>query len=203
MMLRDCWKVSSVVPVFKNAGERSTAKNYCHVSLVSVVSRVFEKLLNNRIVDHLQKCHHFQYSFRSSRSTADLLTVVSDRIARTFNRSGATRAAALDISKAFDRVWHAGLLDKLKSYGISSPIFGLSSSFLSNRQLLVVLEGKSSQEYPVNAGVPQGSTLGPTPFLLYINDLPDDAICDTAIYTDDTTLYLSVIRYLICGNNLK
>ena len=189
MMLRDCWKVSSVVPVFKNAGERSTAKNYCHVSLVSVVSKVFEKLLNNRIVDHLQKCHHFQYSFRSSRSTADLLTVVSDRIARTFNRSGATRAAALDISKAFDRVWHAGLLDKLKSYGISSQIFRLVFSFLSNRCLRVVLNGKSSQEYAVNAGVPQGSILGPTLFLLYINDLPDDVICDIAIYADDTTLY--------------
>ena len=74
----------------------------------------------------------FQYGFRSSRSTADLLTVVSDRIARAFNRSGATRAVTLDISKAFDRVWHAGLLHKLKSYGISSQIFGLISSFLSN-----------------------------------------------------------------------
>ena len=61
----------------------------------------------------------FQYGYRSSRSTADLLTVVSDRIARAFNRSGATRAVALDIFKAFDRVWHAGLLHKLKSYGIS------------------------------------------------------------------------------------
>ena len=103
----DCWKVSSVVPVFKNVGERSTAKNYCPVSLLSVVSKVFEKLVNNRIVDHLEKCglfSDFQYGFRSSRSTADLLTVVSDRIARAFNRSGATQAVVLDISKAFDRV---------------------------------------------------------------------------------------------------
>ena len=75
-----CWKVSSVVPVFKNCDLFSD----------------------------------FQYGFRSSRSTADLLTVVSDRIARAFNRSGATQAVPLDISKAFDRVWHAGLLHKLK-----------------------------------------------------------------------------------------
>ena len=83
-----------------------------------MVSKVLEKLVNNRIVDHLEKCglfSDFQYGFRSSRSTADLLTVVSDRIARAFNRSGATRAVALGISKAFDRVWHAGLLHKLKS----------------------------------------------------------------------------------------
>ena len=95
----------------------------------------------------------------------------------------------LDISKAFDRVWHAGLLHKLKSYGISGQIFDLISYFLSNRRLRVVLDGKSSQEYPVNAVVPQGSILGPTLFLLYINDLLDDVICDIAIYADDTTLY--------------
>ena len=89
-----------------------------------------------------------------------------------------------------DKVWHAGLLRKFKSYGISGQIFGgFISSFLSIRQLQVVLDGKSSQEYPVNAGVPQASILGPTLFLLYINDLPDDVICDIAIYTDDTTLY--------------
>ena len=132
----DCWKVSSVVPVFKNVGERSTAKSYCPVSLLSVVSKVFEKLVNNRIVDHLEKCglfSDFQYGFRSSPSTADLLTIVSDRIARAFNKSGATRAKALDISNAFDRVWHAGLLHRLKSYGISGPIFSLISSFLSIR----------------------------------------------------------------------
>ena len=109
---------------------------------------------------------------------------MSDRIARAFNRSWATQAVALHISKAFNRVWHAGLLHKLKSCGISSQIFGLISSFLSNRWLRVVLDGKSSQEYPGNAGVPQGSILGPTLFLLYINDLPDDVICNIGIYAD-------------------
>ena len=93
---------------------------------------------------------------------------------------------ALDISKAFDRIWHAGLLHKLKSYGISGQIFGLISSFLSNRRFRVVLDGKSSQEYPVNAGVSQGSILGPTLFLLYINDLPDDVICNIVVCADDT-----------------
>ena len=169
-----------MVPVFKNVGERSTAKNYRPVNLLSVASKVFEK------------CSLFsdlQYGFGSSRSTADFPTVVPDRIARAFNRSGATQAAALDISKASDRVWHAGLLYKLKYYGISGQLFGLISSFLSNRQLRVVLNGESSQEYPVNAGVPQDTILGPTLFLLYINDLPDDVICDIAIYADDTTLY--------------
>ena len=114
---------------------------------------------------------------------------MSDRIGRAFHRSGATRAVALDISKDFERVWHPGLLHKLKSYGILGQIFGLISSLLSNRRLRVVLDGKSRQEYPVNAGIPQGSILGPTLFLLHINDLPDDVISNIATYADDTTVY--------------
>ena len=181
-----------MVSVFTNVRESSTAKN-CHpVSLLFLVSKVFEQLVNNAIVDHLEKCglfSDFQYHFRSSQATAYLLTVVSDRIARAFNRSRATGAVALDISKDFDRVWHAGLCHELKSYGIWGQIFGLISYFLSNRQLRVDLDGKSPQEYPVNARVPQGSILGLTLFLLYINDLPDTVICDIAIYVDDTTLF--------------
>ena len=120
--------------------------------LVFFLCKVFEKLVNNRIVDHLEKCglfSDFQYGFRTSRSTADLLTVASGRIARAFNRSGATRAVKLDIIQGFRQsfaCWcssQTGLLQK--SYGISDQIFGLISSLLSNRQLQVVLDGKSSQ----------------------------------------------------------
>ena len=152
----ECWKLYSMVPVFKNIGERSTAKNYNLVSLLSVVFRAF-------------------------------------------NRSGATWAVTLDISKAFNRVLHTGILHKLNSYDISGQIFDLIFSFLSNRRLWVVLDGMSSQEYPVKAGVSKGSNLGPKIFLLYINDLPDDVTCSIATYADDTTL--NVIRHLICGNN--
>ena len=90
--------------MYKNVGERSIAKNYHPVSLLFVISNVSEKLKNSRIVDHLGKSglfYDFQYGFRFSRSTADLLTIVSDRIARGFNMSG---AAAVDISKDFYRV---------------------------------------------------------------------------------------------------
>ena len=119
---------------------------------------------------------------------------MSDRIARTFNRSGATGVVILDISQAFERVWHNGLLHKLKSFGISDQIFGL----FSNRQLWVVLNRKSSKEYLVNAGVPQGFVLG---------------FCYT-LMTFLMTLYVmllymlivllsipNVISHLICGSN--
>ena len=81
------------------------------------------------------------------------------------------RAVALNMSKVFGKVWHAGLLHKLKSYGISGQIFDLISSFLNNRRLRVVLDGKFSQEYPINAGVPQGYILGPTLFLILMTFL--------------------------------
>ena len=96
----------------------SLSKSYHPVSLLSVDSKVFEELVSNRVVDRLEKCglfSEFQCAFKPSRSTADLLTAVSDKTARSFIRSRATGAVALDISKSFDRVWHGGLLHKLKS----------------------------------------------------------------------------------------
>ena len=114
---------------------------------------------------------------------------MSDRTAGAFNRSGATPAITLDISKAFNRVWHAGLLHEFKSSGISGWIIGLISSFVSYRWLQVVLDGKYSQEYPVNAGVLQEPFLRSTLFLLHLNDLPDDVICNIDICANDNVLY--------------
>ena len=129
------------------------------------------------------------------------MIVVSFRIVGAFNRSGAIRAVAPYMSKVFNRVWHADLLRKHKSYGISCQRFCLSYSFLSNRWLRVVLDGKSSQEYPVNVEVLQGSILGPTLFLLHMNDLTDDVICNILSILMILLSTLSMIRHLICGNN--
>ena len=156
--------------------------------------KVFEKIANNRIVYHLEKSglfSDFQYGFKSFRSNADLLTVAADRIARAYNRPSATQAVALDMVKTFDRVSHAGLLHKPRSYRLIGHIFGLISFFLNNRRLRVLLNGKSLYVYSVSAGAPERSILGPKFFLVYIKDLldNDDVFCDIAICVDDTTLY--------------
>ena len=131
----------------------------------------------------------YQYGFRSGRSTADVLTVISECVYRVLDACGGTRAIAPDISKAFDKVRHAGLLHKLKAYGVSGPFLDIIKSFLSDRKIRVVLDGQSSSSYSINAGVPQGSVLGPTLFLIFINDLPDNILSKLAIYADDTTVY--------------
>ena len=155
-----------------------------------MVSKVFEKPVNNRIVDHLENCgffSDFQYGSRSSRSTADILAVVSDRIARAFNRFGATRAVALDLSKLSTEFGMLVFFTNLSLMEFQVRYLALFFLFSVIGDFELFWMEKSSQEYPVNVGVPQGSILGPTLFLLYINDLPD-VICNIAIYADDTTL---------------
>ena len=144
----------------------------------------------------------FQYGFRSSQSTADLLTVVSDGIARTFERSGATRAVALDISKAFDRVGMLIFFTNLSVMEFQVRYLALFLLF-SNRWLQVVLDGKSSQEYPVNAGVPQGSFL--VLHFSYYTLMAFLMMLSVILLSILMILpsVLSVIRHVICDNNLN
>ena len=188
------WKTSAVCPVFKNAGDKSAPSQYRPISLLSIISKLFESVINKRVLDHLVKNNlmsDVQYGFRSYRSTADVLTVITHRISEAIAKGNHTRLIALDISKAFDKVWHKGLLHKLSSY-ICGNMHAVIKSFLSGRSLKVVINGQSSDAHAINAGVPQGSILGPTLFLLFINDLPNHIIQSLVdIYADDSTLYKS------------
>ena len=192
-----CWKIASVVPVPKKGCDSALPSSYRPISLLPIAGKVFEALINKTLVNFLESrelLSDMQYGFRHSRSTGDLLSYVTEHISRVLDRQGVTRSVALDISKAFDKVWHQGLLTKLRSYGITGQLHQLLASFLRDRQMSVVLDGQRSSTKHVNAGVPQGSILGPTLFLLYINDLPDGMISKLVMYADDTTLFNSTER---------
>ena len=105
------------------------------------------------------------------------------------NPSLEVRGVFLDISKAFDKVWHKGLIYKLQSVGISGNLLNLITSFLDNRFQRVLLNGQESGWLPIKAGVPQGSILGPLFFLVYINDLSDGLSSNVKLFADDTSLF--------------
>ena len=110
-----------------------------------------------------------------------------------------TRGVFLDISKAFDRVWHDGLIFKLKSYGISGNVLILVENFLSGRYQRVVLDGQNSEWAEIAAGVPQGSILGPLFFLVYINDLPAEIVSKLKIFADDSSLFSIILDQIRCS----
>ena len=124
-------------------------------------------------------------------STINQLLSITHKIYLAFEEfpSRETRAVLLDISKAFDKVWHDGLLLKLKSYGISGCLFTVIKDFFNNHHQCVVLNGKSSVWSPITAGASQGSVLGPLLFLIYINDLVDNINSEAKPFADDTSLF--------------
>ncbi|KAK3884497.1 hypothetical protein Pcinc_011235 [Petrolisthes cinctipes] len=187
------WKFALIQPVPKK-GDRSQPSNYRPIALTSCLSKVFESVLNSKIHKHLI-CHDLlsdrQYGFRQGRSTGDLLSLLSDSWSTSFRNFGETFTVALDISKAFDRVWHKALISKLPSFGFYPSLCTFISDFLSGRSIAAVVDGHCSSSKSINSGVPQGSVLSPTLFLLFINDLLTCTSSPIHSYADDSTLHYS------------
>lgn len=185
------WKFAVVQPVPK-PGDARNPLNYRPISLLPVIGKVMERVVNQSLVSFLR--HHnllndCQYGFLSERSTADLLTVLFQKWSDALDSGSEVRTISLDISKAFDKVWHDGLLAKLQSYGVSGPLFNWLKDYLSNRRQAVRVDGFISGSQSINAGVPQGSVLGPTLFLIFINDLPDVTSNPLHLFADDSTVH--------------
>ena len=190
------WKKSNVVRIRK-IGDKQLLQNYQPVSLLPICGKIFERIIFNPIFEYLKKnsllCPN-QSGFRPFDSCENqLLSIVHD-IYANFDQHPTLemRANFLDISKAFDKVWHEGLIFKLESIGISGNLLSLFKSFLSNRFQRVVLNGQCSSWSSVLAGVPQGSVLGPLFLLIFINDLPENLQSTVKLFADDTLLFSTV-----------
>lgn len=125
-------------------------------------------------------------------STTNQLIKITDDIGRALDSGKEVRVIFCDISKAFDRVWHAGLVHKLEQIGIRADLLNWFKSYLSERRQRVVIEGNRSQVFDIKAGVPQGSILGPILFLIFINDIVNEIFCNIKLFADDTSLYIVV-----------
>ena len=130
-----------------------------------------------------------QSGFKPGDSCINQLLSITHEIYSSFDDGFDVRSVFLDISKAFDKVWHEGIIFKLRQIGISDDLLNILSDFLRYRKQRVMLNGQSSSWTNVNAGVPQGSILGPLLFLIYINDLSDGLSPNAKLFADDTSLF--------------
>ena len=192
----DIWKHSNVVPVHKK-NEKNVKGNYRPISLLPIFGKILEKLIFDSLYSHLvssKLLNPNQSGFRPSDSTINQLISITHTIFTAFdcNPPLDVRSVYLDISKAFDRVWHDGLIYKLKRCGVSGQLLSLIQNFLKNRKQRTVLNGQASNWGDILAGVPQGSILGPLFFLVYINDLTENLKCNVKLFADDTSLFTVV-----------
>ena len=201
----DIWKKAYVSPIHKK-DDKSSLENYRPISLISLVGKTFEKaifkhvhnfLLDNLIIPPLQS------GFTRGDSTVNQLLDIYNTFCRALDQGKEARAVFCDIRKAFDRVWHRGLIAKLKHYGIDGPLLAWFESYLTNRRQRVVLPNGNSDWNKIKAGVPQGSILGPLLFIIYINDIVKENQSLIRLFADDTTLYIIVDRPDLAAQTLN
>lgn len=188
----DCLKVARVVPVFKS-GDASDPCNYRPISTLSVVNKIFERLLVNRLVNFLNKfnvLYKFQYGFRKGCGTSTAITELVDLLLDKIDNKCIVGGLFIDLKKAFDTLNHNILLNKLECYGIRGLANGIIRSYLSERQQFVAIKEAQSTPRSINVGVPQGSNIGPLLFLLYINDIGNLPLTGIPkLFADDTALF--------------
>ena len=183
----------------KKKNEKNIISNYRPISLLPLCGKIFEKLIHNNLYSYVYTNKFIsekQSGYKKGDSTVKQLLSITNEIYKAFDNDKEVRAVFLDISRAFDRVWHEGLIFKLAQLGIEGQALNIIKSFLEDRMQRVVIDGQSSNWEPVTAGVPQGSILGPLLFLVYINDITEIVSSDIQLFADDT-----FIRKIVDGNS--
>ena len=190
----DFWKVAHISAIYKRSGPKNVKTSFRPISILPTLSKVFESIIHERLLSHCIDNNIIsdrQAAYLKGDSTISQLLYIVHYIRSCWGKSKIVQGAFLDISAAFDKVWHKGLIAKLSQIGIDGTLLTLFTSYLSNRKQCVVVDGVKSSLLDVKAGVPQGSRLGPLLFIIYINDIINDIESEILIFADDTTLLAS------------
>ena len=185
------WRLANVTPIYKK-GSKKDACNYRPISLTSQVCKVMEKMVKDNIVEHLNKYNLIkdsQHGFTQGKSCLTNLLTFLEHVTSYIDQGRPVDVLYLDFSKAFDKVPHQRLISKLRSHGIGRTIARWISEWLKDRKQRVTIQGKKSSWLSVTSGVPQGSVLGPTLFIMYINDIDNNITSGLLKFADDTKIY--------------
>ena len=186
------WKTSLVTPIFKK-GKRTDPLNYRPISLTPIPCKILERIISKTLYSFIEEYLIFddaQYGFRPNRSVVDQLLLTYNDITYWYDQGATVDLILFDFTKAFDRVQHNILLDKLVCLGISGPLLEWIRSFLIGRTMKVSIHGSHSLSKLVASGVPQGSVLGPLLFILFVNYIGARLTCKYMLFADDLKLYL-------------
>ncbi len=192
------WKISKIIPLFKK-DDRSIIENYRPISILDNFSKVFESLLfdtvSHQISNHISD---YQHGFVQGRSTVTNLTSICQFISESLDSGFQTDVVYTDFSKAFDRIDHGILQNKLFNSDLSDNMCSIICSYISGRSCFVECRGFRSLPFIATSGVPQGSVLGPLIFNIFINDIVKDIKSSALLYADDLKLYRRIICYQDC-----
>lgn len=192
------FKKAVVHPIHKS-GDKYSVNNYRPISILPIMSKILEKIINKRLMHYLEAQNILasnQYGFRRGKSTEDAVASLVDHVVANLDKGTKCLGVFIDLSKAFDTIFIPYLLSKMNTIGIRGIPYKMLEDYLSDRTQYVKIHNLISNSQKINFGVPQGSILGPTLFLIYINDLCKLSLTNCSIFTyaDDTAL-------LIKGNN--
>ena len=188
------WRMANVVPAYKK-GKNSLPSNYMPISLTCIACKMMEHIITRSIMKHANNhgiLYSLQHGFRDRRSCETQLIEFQADILQNMKNGMQTDVLIMDFSKAVDKVGHMHLMEKLKCYGIQGRTNAWIKDFLADRKQVVVVDGEKSYEANVMSGVPQGSVLGPSLFLFYINDIAESMNSSVRLFADDTIAYLAI-----------
>ena len=204
--LPTAWRKANTIPILKNDRNPNEITSYRPISLTSNLGKVAERMINDRLYWWLESSKIIntnQSGFRKNKQTIDQLIRLTQDIGDAYQEKKSVLATFIDLKQAYDRVWRTGLFFKIKKMGISGKLYNWLKGFFQNRTIQTTYNGSSSKQRTLEEGLPQGSALSCTLFLIYINDLPDVITCQKALFADDLVIWTKGIYPKTIINNIN